>query len=533
MAMTVVVGYVWGRSYLRSEAFRVSMSQQVSNLLGVEGDFSALLWKSDSVGSEAFRGSSKDTAKVSKKQLLDKIEARNIRVDLDWGSLWKNTFQMQRLEIDSLHLELSDKQKEKQHEIYHSGFENKNLLVNETLLKQGSRAWYQRFLPKEIALSDTRVDSLSVGYIAADGRRFSMENSQVDVEFLNHEVSVQMQGGVLDVEHELLDQVVLDSAKWNYRERNIYIQSLQASVYDGAGLELSGQIGEKGEDYELQGTILGVDCHHFLSDLWQSRLEGEMAVRFSAKKENVRSKGGSELRGELKVRNGVLKGLRVLDQIAAYSETRGFQTLRFSKFQCRFLSRADTLEIRDVFLHCDGLMRIEGGVSIQHRKLKGEFQLGIVPGVLRHIPGAEQKIFLPGKDQLLWASVKISGTLEDIEEDLSERMFLAAGMRMFEVIPETGLQVLRFTSEGIESVALPEGFEPLSELLNATGLGEGANLAEEGIPKFPLKENVQNVPVEILEESQNLLESSLEGIEKLGNLFEPAQREPKYQQNNE
>jgi hypothetical protein len=41
--------------------------------------------------------------------------------------------------------------------------------------------------------------------------------------------------------------------------------------------------------------------------------------------------------------------------------------------------------------------------------------------------------------------LRITGTLDHPAEDLTERLQSAAGQRMFEIIPETGEKVLKFT----------------------------------------------------------------------------------------
>jgi hypothetical protein len=54
-------------------------------------------------------------------------------------------------------------------------------------------------------------------------------------------------------------------------------------------------------------------------------------------------------------------------------------------------------------------------------------------------------VFLPGPRGLLWTSLRITGTVDDPEEDLTDRLIEAAGERMFELLPETGDRVLKFT----------------------------------------------------------------------------------------
>jgi hypothetical protein len=46
---------------------------------------------------------------------------------------------------------------------------------------------------------------------------------------------------------------------------------------------------------------------------------------------------------------------------------------------------------------------------------------------------------------LLWAPIRITGRLDNPKEDLTDRLIAAAGVRMFEQIPESGEKVLKFT----------------------------------------------------------------------------------------
>ncbi len=78
-------------------------------------------------------------------------------------------------------------------------------------------------------------------------------------------------------------------------------------------------------------------------------------------------------------------------------------------------------------------------------ELDGTFRLGLAPGTLATIPGAETDVFLAGERGLVWAPLRITGTLDDPKEDLTDRLIAAAGQRMFEVIPETGEKVIKFT----------------------------------------------------------------------------------------
>lgn len=105
-------------------------------------------------------------------------------------------------------------------------------------------------------------------------------------------------------------------------------------------------------------------------------------------------------------------------------------------------------------------------MNIRGRQIDGIFRLGLAPGTLATIPGAETDVFTAGERGLLWAPLRISGTLDDPKEDLTERLVAAAGLRMFDSIPETGEKVIKFSQsllDGLSTKAPAKGAKILEE----------------------------------------------------------------------
>jgi hypothetical protein len=130
-----------------------------------------------------------------------------------------------------------------------------------------------------------------------------------------------------------------------------------------------------------------------------------------------------------------------------------------------------------------------------------------VPGVLARIPGAETLVFTPGERGLWWTSLHVTGTVDDPEEDLTGRLIEAAGMRMFEVLPETGERVLKFTRE------------VMGEDLQGH-LEKGAGVIEEGREVIREAEGVVREVGGIFDvlrgrESKELSEAELERLRKI------------------
>jgi hypothetical protein len=122
--------------------------------------------------------------------------------------------------------------------------------------------------------------------------------------------------------------------------------------------------------------------------------------------------------------------------------------------------------LTDLVLSSDGLVRLEGSLSIRGQQLEGVFRLGLAPGTLATIPGAETDVFSPGERGLLWTPLRITGDLSDPKEDLTDRLIAAAGLRMFDLIPESGVIVIKFTQSIIgesSSKTLEKGTKLIEE----------------------------------------------------------------------
>ena len=159
--------------------------------------------------------------------------------------------------------------------------------------------------------------------------------------------------------------------------------------------------------------------------------------------------------------------------LAAYADTRRFRQLLLTESHTEWLWEKDRTILTNIVIASDGLIRLEGNITIQAEKIDGIFRLGIAPGTLATIPGAETDVFILGERGLLWTPLRITGTLADPKEDLTDRLMTAAGLRMFEQIPETGGKAIKFTQSMLYHSA-PQAVEQGTKIL-----GEGTKAVRE------------------------------------------------------
>jgi hypothetical protein len=126
--------------------------------------------------------------------------------------------------------------------------------------------------------------------------------------------------------------------------------------------------------------------------------------------------------------------------IARKTRNESFIRLSLREARTDFTRTAESgWVLEKMMVDAPGLLRMKGSASVApDGKLFGELLLGVVPGTLRYLAGAEQQVFLPlnqlvvtqreralfnAEDSgLLWTRLQLRGTLDHPQEDLAERL---------------------------------------------------------------------------------------------------------------
>jgi hypothetical protein len=242
--------------------------------------------------------------------------------------------------------------------------------------------------------------------------------------------------------------MALGRARLRYHDDRVYLTDADFQVYESGGLNLSGEMSVKGDGYVFNGRLRDVMCAEVLPEDWKQRLSGKVESEFTVE----HRPSGPLVEGSLELTDGVLTAMPLLDSLSAYADTTRFRRLALEEGKVDYEWEDGAITLRNLVLASEGLVRLEGTMRVDaEERLDGRFRLGLVPGVLARIPGAETIVFQPGERGLLWTTLRVTGTIDDPEEDLTGRLIEAAGLRMFEILPETGERVLKFTREVLDA----------------------------------------------------------------------------------
>jgi hypothetical protein len=332
--------------------------------------------------------------------------------------------------------------------------------------------WYDSLIPHEVDLKQLEIGDSSVKVITAAGPVAILNTSwKVTPDHAKGSYRAEGNAGKVKLPWKWAPPMHLGKARLRYQGESLYLTGADFQVYESGRLDLDGEMSVKGEGYIFNGKLRDVFCREILPEDWKQRLSGQVSSDFTVES----TRDGPKVSGSLVLDDGVLTALPLLDALSAYADTTRFRRIALQEGKTDFEWQDGALVLRKLVLSSEGLVRLEGSLRMdKQERLDGRFRLGLVPGILARIPGAETQVFQPGERGLLWTDLHVTGTLDDPEEDLTGRLVEAAGLRMFEILPETGEKVLKFTKEVIDE-------DLQKHLLKGAGiLQEGKTVIEEG-----------------------------------------------------
>lgn len=459
--------YAWLKSYLHSDDFRVFMGGTVGGVMGADAQFELFEW-------QGMRASTAGLS-VENGEVIRQMRADGVQANLGLAGVRRGVWEVSDVRVNKLGLVLDTTGKDGQSG---AGAENEaeDDGAHDGVAESAKPGFLERLLPDRAELASVQVFSMNLDLKTAGGGLSATDMAaRIDAGSGSAGYDVRLSGGVIDTSW-FGSPLHLISARGKYKGGRVFLTESRSKVYKRGLLTLHGEV--EGGDFGFLGILSDVRSEELVPEDWQKRITGDLTTRFKVRS----AKSGTTTRGELELKNGVLTALPVLDRIAAYADTRRFRRLNLSEARLKFWRTGNRLELTDIVFASEGLVRVVGSLSVVDGRLDGRFRVGIMPGTLAHIPGAETKVFLRGEHGLLWSPLRITGTLDHPQEDLSNRMIAAAGERMFELVPETGKMALKFaheTATDLPQAVLDAGTDVLDE---GTGvLDGGVDIIREGV----------------------------------------------------
>lgn len=420
--LSLGIGYGLLRNYLRSDSFRKFLSAEASALAGVSGEFAPFRWEGLAVDTESFEAKGEGA--------MTALRADGLHTEIGLSGVTRGVWEIRDSTLRRLDVSV---------DLRKPVTTPPSSPAPPISQKSKNRP---RWFPSEAELLGLEVRELAAkvildqGLLVASGMSIRAEPTGTKDAY-----RLDVQGGTIRLPFGFVPELRLDHAKLRHQDRQLFLTESTIEAWENGQIQASGEYDLRSKRYSFEGDISGLKCGNLLSVDWSKRLTGDLTSTFVFENQS----GVPKARGRLQIQNGVMTALPVLDTLAAYADTRRFRVLSLSEAHTDWNWKMGELSLTHLVLATEGLVRVEGNLTLRGEELDGAFRLGLAPGTLSTIPGAETDVFAPGERGLLWTTVRITGTLDHPREDLSDRLIAAAGARMFDRIPETGEKVIKFT----------------------------------------------------------------------------------------
>jgi hypothetical protein len=407
----VVVARVVFNRYLHSEAFRRSLGEAAANALQANhADFAPLDFDGATVFGENFRATRDDGGGFST------MEADELRASFDWHGLLRHTVQIDEMAVQRLNIDPPAKG-EAIPETAPGVAETPAPLETPAPFGEEHPGWTVDLRKAVISEANWRWSDDPLGGITGTALTLTPNGRDAWV--------IDARGGTVQTAGwPALD---LDEASMRWQSPTLYVNS--ASLRNGSSrLTVTGEI-EARESVNLLVKLDGVDVQPLLTPDWRERLTGRISGQATVEAPLGTGDAARELAvsGTVSMVDGQLTALPILDEIGTFTHTARFRQLDLTRASAEFTRTPERIEVRNMVVESEGLIRVEGAYKIVNGQIDGKFQVGLTPETLQWIPGSQDEIFVDSRGGYRWTPMRLTGPVEHPVDDLTPRLVAAAG----------------------------------------------------------------------------------------------------------
>ncbi len=423
LLVLLVVGLLSAKSmlngWLRGEGFRDWLAQRAAQVLRSEITLGELEWQGSEVYTKRFAALGREDAGFAELN-LDGVRARP-------GGIADRAVRVAEVTVNRLDLRFSPK--------HPGGAAPPGEAPAGALVARPAPAlpaWLANYLPDRVEIDEIAVASVRVEVERQAGAVFLLQGTKAvfEPDFRTGFWAIEGTGGKVVLPGQ--PEFAMKDLGLRWKGDRLFIDRCVFGVHKAGRIEGKGEIGFAGEgSFDLDLQISGIDVDEMVTGEWRDRLAGTLhgPVRISG------PPGALVYEGTLNVAEGVVSSLPVLKLIAQYTRSDRFERFVLNQAKTDFKREGERLELRQLVLQSDGLARIEGQMDLVGTQLAGELRVGVTPGTMRWIPGAERLVFTEDREGFLWAPMKLTGTTTEPKEDLSARLVAAAGEAILTDLP--------------------------------------------------------------------------------------------------
>jgi hypothetical protein len=423
LAVLVIVGIVAGRAaigaYLRSESFRGFLAQRIGKSLRAEVAVAPLHFTGLDFYGEGLR------ARGASGATFGDLHVEGVRAELSLRRFFDRVWQVDSLHAERVQLSLDAPPTAAAPELPGSP------------ASSGSVA-RSSWLPNRVEVARADVRDLQLLWAGGSLRGLAAE-------FSPQEGGWRIIGAGGRVEHRGQPPLEVQSLRLLYRAPALFVQSAELRPAGGGAIRVTGDV-HRDQALQLHAEFDGIALEPLLGEDWRMKLQGKAAGEVDIRSP-LPARGAPEVRGTIRLLDGDLTALPVLDQIAVFTRTQQFRRLKLTRATADFEHTGQRLEVRNLVAESARLMRIEGRCTIERDILDGTFQVGVTASSLQWLPGSQERVFTESRDGYLWTSMRLTGPVSNPTDDLTARLATAAGEAVLDTAQKSVKDAIKTGSE--------------------------------------------------------------------------------------
>ncbi len=188
------------------------------------------------------------------------------------------------------------------------------------------------------------------------------------------------------------------------------------------------------DELQIEANVDDLDLGRWLPAKWRRYVSGaaEVKGRWRAPRLDL-DRGSGE--ATLRLVGARLARLAALDLLARFFKDDRFRRLDFERASARCAWDGSVMEINDIDIRCRNRIGVAGSVRVMPGgRLAGKLRVGLAPEDLRQLHGAAEGVFTRREEGLVWATVRVGGTLRKPTQDLGDRLMASAKRRPWSML---------------------------------------------------------------------------------------------------
>jgi hypothetical protein len=282
------------------------------------------------------------------------------------------------------------------------------------------KAWFAIFLPERVYLKRVESEPVDVTWRFRGGRG-GFSRTRLLITPRGRDFNYQATGGKLRM--ALIPDLYL-------RQTHLLITKKLLTLYDlelapdaegGDSIHTQGKAGT-GQDksVDFAANFDRIPIGPWLPSGWKEHFTGAAAgrVHWQGKSTKLEDSSGD---GALRLGGAKLENLPFLQKLATLAQKSDLAQLNLNdcSLDCAWIY--PKINLKNIAIEEKGKFRIEGEISVNRKSLGGALELGVARKYLDWLPKPEE-IFTREQRGYLWATVHLSGTVDDPKQDLSPRI---------------------------------------------------------------------------------------------------------------